>query len=583
MLAFRPGIGDDVELKTPLDDWTEGRVVALDEADPSRVRVRYHGMNAEWDTWHSLDSDSVRWDDPPAPSVPAEEESRRRPFAFHCAYNGVDVTEGAMIDALCARGLRRSLSRDKACIFQWVPYSRILWSRVLAGSMIGSGHYVHSDVGHKVRLFSALRAVARREAPLNPASPLGQCAASLVPIHTFDIEADPGALTRRLPALVSGGAAWVLKADSANNATAVHFVNERTLPDLLPLLRDAERGIVGGGGFVTGASHHARWLLQKHISKPLLVAGRKFHLRVNVLAHGSLALYVHRECVAHVCVERYDPRDLANEFSNVTNNAVQRHHAGFDAARNTLGMAELECALAAERGEEEARHLVAALWSRIKSVVVGVFEGLSTTNSLSTTVFQQKSLLLASRSESSSVEPALEEEEGAAKRKKARKIPFFPNCFEVYGFDFLPGDDGELYLLEVNVGPALEGHCKPAICKRVIDDVVRIVLDPLLAAAATAAAAAAALPPALPALLDPNANGRAEAYERALARAAESSEEETRFERVYFGRYDSMHRRAAAGGEGEGEGEGKGEGEGAPPPMLWSPALRTRAVEWLNR
>ena len=565
--VYHPSIGDDIELKTPLDDWTEGRIVALDDVDPSRVRVRYHGMSAEWDTWHSLDSDTVRWDDPPPlpPSVPAEEESRRRPFAFHCAYNGVDVTEGAMIDALRARGLRRSLSRDKACIFQWVPYSRIQWSRCLAGLMIGSGHYIHSDVGHKVTLFSALRAVARRESPLDPTSPLGQCAASLVPIHTFDIEADPGALTRRLPALVGGGAAWVLKADSANNATAVHFVSERTLPALLPLLRDAERGILGSG-FAAGASHHARWLLQKHVSQPLLVAGRKFHLRVNVLAHGSLALYVHRECVAHICVERYDAADLANEYSNVTNNAVQRHHAAFDAARNTLGMAELERAFAAERGEEEARRLVAALWSRIKAVVVGVFEG----------------LWLASRSPA--VPPGEEGSAGAAagagapEQRKVRKIPFFPNCFEVYGFDFLPGDDGELYLLEVNVGPALEGHCKPAICKRVIDDVVRIVLDPLLASAAAAAeeaaaAAAAAAPPPPAPPSDAEVEARAEASRRALARAAESSEEETRFERVYFGRYDAMHRRAAAGGEGE----------GAAPPMLWSPTLHARAVKWMNR
>ena len=517
--SWRPGVDDEVEV-LGYEDWQEGTVVAVDEGG-ARIKVSFPGLAADWDTWHRFDDDHLRWTQPqppPPPPAAADAAAASTTFAFHGHYNGVEATEAAIINALRSRGLKRSLSRDKACIFQWVPYSRITWRHVLAGRMMSSGHYIHSDVGHKVTLFSALsKAVAavEAEAPLDPASPLGRCAASLVPIHTIDLTAVPHALTSRLPALVSEeGSAWVLKADCANNASAVHFVDTHTLPALLPLLHDAERAYERGG-FDASGTLHQHWLLQRHISKPLLLAGRKFHIRVNVLAHGSLALYVHRMAVAHVCTEPYDATQLGNKWSNLTNNAVQRHHEEFDVARNTLGIeeGELTAAFAAEHGAEEAERIVASLWDSIRSVVLGVFHALSVPGT------------------------------------RARKIPFFPDCFEVFGFDFLPGADGELYLLEVNVGPALEGHCKPAISRRVVDDVLQIVLDPLLAHAAAG--------------VDDDGV--------ATAAASMRSEEGTLFERLYFGTFDAIRDGERASADDDGDGESRS------PPRLWTSALRERA------
>lgn len=62
----------------------------------------------------------------------------------------------------------------------------------------------------------------------------------------------------------------------------------------------------------------------------------------------------------------------------------------------------------------------------------------------------------------------------------SKKFLPMPNAFELFGFDFLLDKEMQPYLLEVNEGPALEGHCKPEVCQKVVEDTLRIVLDPLL-------------------------------------------------------------------------------------------------------
>jgi hypothetical protein len=48
------------------------------------------------------------------------------------------------------------------------------------------------------------------------------------------------------------------------------------------------------------------------------------------------------------------------------------------------------------------------------------------------------------------------------------------NCFEVFGFDFLPRASGDVLVLEVNGGPALEGVAMPALCEHLVDDVLKV-------------------------------------------------------------------------------------------------------------
>ena len=57
------------------------------------------------------------------------------------------------------------------------------------------------------------------------------------------------------------------------------------------------------------------------------------------------------------------------------------------------------------------------------------------------------------------------------------------DCFEVFGCDFIVDESLHVYLLEINQGPGLEGHCFPSVCQRIIDDTLTITLDSLLNAA----------------------------------------------------------------------------------------------------
>ena len=38
----------------------------------------------------------------------------------------------------------------------------------------------------------------------------------------------------------------------------------------------------------------------------------------------------------------------------------------------------------------------------------------------------------------------------------------------------------QVYLLEINQGPGLEGHCFPEVCQKTVDDAIDIAVKPLL-------------------------------------------------------------------------------------------------------
>eukprot|EP01047_Picozoa_sp_COSAG01_P020499 COSAG01_NODE_1168_length_11426_cov_339.595038_8_plen_79_part_00 len=46
---------------------------------------------------------------------------------------------------------------------------------------------------------------------------------------------------------------------------------------------------------VRGGGRSQEWVVQRYVRRPMLVDGRKFHLRVYVLAVGRLSVYVCRD------------------------------------------------------------------------------------------------------------------------------------------------------------------------------------------------------------------------------------------------------------------------------------------------
>lgn len=54
------------------------------------------------------------------------------------------------------------------------------------------------------------------------------------------------------------------------------------------------------------------WVLQRYVARPLLLRGRKFHLRVMILAVGDLSVFVHRNAVALFASDDFSAEDFSD-------------------------------------------------------------------------------------------------------------------------------------------------------------------------------------------------------------------------------------------------------------------------------
>jgi len=242
-----------------------------------------------------------------------------------------------------------------------------------------------------------------------------------------------GELTlERLQAVLEAdrSSAWVLKGNTSNNASRVFFLaSVKDLHWVSECVNEQES-----------------WLLQEMVKRPLLYKGRKFHVRANVVAIGNLRIYVHNEPVLHVACEEYKESHFENRFIHVTNHVLQAQHEKYDAKANQISLWELEQFLddQAEKTKTNARQRIfTALKHAIRSAFIAVLE-------------------------------------------KGTMADFMPktDCFELFGFDFIISDDDfEVKLLEVNHGPALEGHesmDQEELCSRIVRDVLALVVLPIL-------------------------------------------------------------------------------------------------------
>lgn len=74
------------------------------------------------------------------------------------------------------------------------------------------------------------------------------------------------------------------------------------------------------------------WVVQKYIERPLLVDGRKFHLRAYVLAVGALKVYFFSDVLALFSLHQYPSvgadKDITNYGAHLTNTCYQHRNEG---------------------------------------------------------------------------------------------------------------------------------------------------------------------------------------------------------------------------------------------------------------
>ena len=135
-----------------------------------------------------------------------------------------------------------------------------------------------------------------------------------------------------------------------------------------------------------------------------------------------------------------DAQSLDNEFIHATNHSVQSKAEGFCFEDCACTMAELEERLI-EAGHAGGQNAKENIFRQMVTITKGVF---------------------------SSVESS------------RKKLFTLPECFELYGFDFMVSDDMNVWVLEVNASPDIslyEEHYRH-LAKGLVDDIVALAVDP---------------------------------------------------------------------------------------------------------
>jgi hypothetical protein len=152
------------------------------------------------------------------------------------------------------------------------------------------------------------------------------------------------------------------------------------------------------------------WVVQKYIDRPLLLFGnRKFHIRAYIVAVGALRVYLYGGMLALFAKKAYDRSNLTDKFSHITNTCIQSGESDFSERDSVKEFWKLD-----ESGEI-SRDQLDQIFEGMKLVTADVFSALINEAS----VFQP-----------------------------------LPNCFEIYGLDFLVERETlQVYFLEANAFP----------------------------------------------------------------------------------------------------------------------------------
>lgn len=297
---------------------------------------------------------------------------------------------------------------------KWVEQrARIDYRRHVEGQLVN--HIPNNDViTSKARFLDTARA---HEAAGNPA-PTGWS-------HPASYSSERAG--ERLAALADAEAAdaagaeavWLLKPSRGNGGKGIEIVRgAATLRErLFPPAAD-----------VAGTSRGSRpvegWVVQRYVDRPLLLAGRKFDVRVYCLvARTEPALWLFHPGYCKVALEEYS-EDFENRFAHLTNACVQRAHPSYklQRGRHIWSDAEAEAELIASgRWSADRGPFWPAIHERMRRAMGWIFE--------------------ASR--------------GLLERRRG--------FFDLLGADFLLDDDLGLHLLEVNSNPALFFDSSPTL------------------------------------------------------------------------------------------------------------------------
>ena len=190
------------------------------------------------------------------------------------------------------------------------------------------------------------------------------------------------------------------------------------------------------------------WVIQKYIHNPLLLrAGeRKFDMRCWILVDADYNVHLYKHGVLRVASASYNPSDISDRFSHLTNHCIATEHPEYGKFEPTNEL--FYAAFDAELKERYPEHAAKAAATDAKGSV------------LEAVVLPQVrrhvvQTLLAAR----------ERLEGDGE---------YYRTYQLYGYDFLVDADLRVWLCEINASPAVADELLPSLVKSLI----RTALDP---------------------------------------------------------------------------------------------------------
>ena len=223
--------------------------------------------------------------------------------------------------------------------------------------------------------------------------------------------------------------------------------------DDIQLFPGDPEGVDGLMRYIDKQQDHHPWVVQRYVSRPLLIEGRKFDIRYWVLLKSPYEIYLHRRGVMRTSSEPY----TSNSFlAHVTNHCLQVKsksyskyekgnelwHDDLEALCNKRGlqMADIEATRARKEGRKPSapKTFQNYVMPQMKKIVVACL------------------LSVKGRVE----DPAAYGSDAA--------------CFQLFGFDFILDENLRLVLLEVNGAPGIAEKLNQII----VDDLIELVVDP---------------------------------------------------------------------------------------------------------
>ena len=177
------------------------------------------------------------------------------------------------------------------------------------------------------------------------------------------------------------------------------------------------------------------WLVQRYVANPMLVDGRKFDIRAFALVTHDLRVLWFEDWIVRTCSERFDMRDVSNRTAHISNHCVQARSDKFGAFEegNEMFAADFRNRLRGDRGDDAGARLHASIVAQMRRAVA-----------------QTVACVIDAMGGGDAYD-----------------------AFQVLGYDFMPDENGKVWLLEVNGSPAAAERMTPTIA----EDLVELAVD----------------------------------------------------------------------------------------------------------